>query len=266
MRTWWIVALTMAVQGTEPTGIPAAPPARHWIVDEAAVLDSAEERLVDSLATARAAHAMPIYVLTIRSVAAHDTTDISFEAFSRRTFDAWRATRPGADRAAMLIVSIEDRRARIEPGPGWGREHDAALQQIMTDAIEPAMSRGSLDRGIVQAAREMTWALKAPVVSTWMQDVLMAAGVVLGGALVLGFLRRRRAARPAPAAPAATPRPMAAVDPNLRVSQRLQAISDARKQSEKAASTIAWLETGELAKYEGERPPEAGKPRDADDE
>ena len=269
MHSIWIAAL-LALQGTTatsvgpaPASIPAPPPKNQWVVDEAGLLDSAGRQVVDSITRSRAQAGMPVFVLTIRSVAAHDSTDLPFEQFSKQTFAAWRKGVAGSDHAALLLVSADDRLARIETGPAWGRDHDAMLQRIIEDAIQPSFSRNSLDQGIPTATHEITWVLQAPPVSPWMRDGMMGAGVVAAGALTLGFLRRRRAAQPVtPAPPSEQPRPMAAIDPKLRVSQRLQALDEARKQSEKAASTIAWLDTGEMPKYEGERPPETAAPID----
>jgi uncharacterized membrane protein YgcG len=258
----WGVAALMTLQTVGANGVPVLPPGRSYVVDEAGVLDSVGMHTVDSIAKARAGHGMPVYVLTIRSVAAHDSTDATFEAYSRRVFDAWRTGRPGADRAALLIVSVEDRRARIETGPGWGREHDGAVQHIMDDAIEPSFVRGSLGQGIVAATYEITWALKPRDAADWTQDALMAASVVLAGLLALTLIRRYRASRPAAAAPA--PRPAAAIDPKLRASQRMQAITEARKHSEKAASSIAWLDTGEMPKLE-DGVPDGDTPTDDDE-
>ncbi|HEX2780031.1 MAG TPA: TPM domain-containing protein, partial [Gemmatimonadaceae bacterium] len=168
----WIAAALMALQAAEPAGVPAPPPARHYVVDEAGLLEGASVRLIDSIGVWRDRAGMPLYVLTMKSVAAHDSSDVTFEAYSRRVFDAWRKVRPHADRAAMLIVSEEDKQARIETGEGWGREHDPAIQLIMEDAIEPAMARGSLAQGIVAASYELTWALKPPVVANWERDAL----------------------------------------------------------------------------------------------
>ena len=265
----WITAL-LALQGTTtptaptlPASIPAPPPKNQWVVDEAGLLDSAGRQVVDSITRTRAGSGMPVFVLTIRSVAAHDSTDMTFEEFSKETFSAWRKGVPGSDHAALLLVSAEDRRARIETGPAWGHDHDAMLQRVIEDAIEPSFSRNSLDQGIPTATHEITWVLQAPPVSPWMREGIIGAGVIGAGALTIGFLRRRRTTQPvAPPAAAEQPRPMAAIDPKLRVSQRLQAIDEARKHSEKAASTIAWLDTGELPKYEGELPPDSAAPSD----
>ena len=109
------------------------------------------------------------------------------------------------------------------------------------------------------ATYEITWALKPPEVSPWLRDALAAAAVILGGALILTLLRRRRGAPRATTPPVEEPRAAAAIDPTLRTSQRMQAISDARQHSEKAAASIEWLDTGEMAKYDGD-----GTPRSAD--
>ena len=263
MHSIWIAAL-LTLQGTTlpstPASIPAPPPKNQWVVDEAGLLDSAGRQVVDSITRDRARIGMPLFVLTIRSVAAHDSTDMTFEEFSKETFASWRKNLPGAEHAALLVVSAEDRRARIEAGPAWGHDHDAMLQRIIEDAIEPSFSRSSLDQGIPTATHEITWVLQAPPVSPWMREGIIGAGVIAAGALTLGFLRRRRRTQPAVPPPAEQPRPMAAIDPKLRVSQRMQAIDEARKHSEKAASSIAWLDTGEMPKYDGERPSKPVQP------
>ena len=161
MLAWCMVAL-LALQSSQTPdapGIPAPPPHGRFVVDEAQLLDSASRQTVDSITRARQATGLPVYVLTIRSVASYDSSDVSFEQFSRRVFTAWTAGRPGADGAAMLIVSDEDKRARIEVGPRWHAVAGPAVQQIMSDAIEPAMAHGSMDGGIVLATYEITWAL-----------------------------------------------------------------------------------------------------------
>ena len=241
----WCIGALIAIQGAIPadtTTVPLPPSPGRYVVDEAGLLDSASLATIDSIARARAAIHLPLYVLTVRSVASHDSSDISFEAFSRRVFNAWSSHRPGADGAALLVVSAEDRQARIEVGSRWGHAHDAALRQVMSDALEPAIARESLDQGIVLASYEITWALKPPEVSTWLRDALAAGGVILGGALILGLLRRRRAVPSVAPEPAEEPRPATALDPTLRASQRMQAISEARQHSEKAAASIKWLD------------------------
>lgn len=262
----WCIGALIAIQGTIPaetTPTPLPPLPGHYVVDEAGLLDSASLATVDSIGRARAAIHLPLYVVTVPSVASHDSSGISFEAFSRRVFDAWSARRPGGDGAALLVVSAEDRLARIEVGSRWGHAHDAALRQVMTDAIEPAIARESLDQGIVLASYEITWALKPPEVSLWLRDALRAGAVILLGALVLLLLRRRRTLPTSTTAAVEEPRPAEEIDRTLRASQRMQAISDARQHSKRAAASIKWLDTGEVPRYDGNGTPD---PVDAKDE
>lgn len=241
----WCVAAMIATQGAPPTetiGLPAPPPRGQYIVDEASLLDSASRATIDSIGRARAAIGLPVYVLTIHSVASHDSSGTTFDELSRRTFKAWSASRAGGESAAMIVVSAEDKLARIEGGPRWAQGHDSSLKQIMSDALEPALASGSLDQGLVLATYETTWALKPPEVSLWLRDALTAGAVILGGVLLLGFLRRRRAVPAAEPAPVEEPRAASEIEPALRASQRMQAISEARQHSRKAAASIRWLE------------------------
>ena len=108
----WCVAAMIATQGVAPAetvGLPAPPPRGQYVVDEASLLDSASRATVDSITRVRAAIGLPVYVLTIHSVASHDSSGMTFDELSRRTFKAWSASGPGAEGAAMIVVSEEDK-------------------------------------------------------------------------------------------------------------------------------------------------------------
>ncbi len=49
----------------------------------------------------------------------------------------------------LLLVSKQDRKARIELGAGWKHEKDVAAQQIMDKLIIPQFKRGDFSGGIV---------------------------------------------------------------------------------------------------------------------
>jgi uncharacterized protein len=49
----------------------------------------------------------------------------------------------------LLLVSQQDRKARIELGAGWKREKDAQCQQIMDELIIPKFKEGDFSGGIV---------------------------------------------------------------------------------------------------------------------
>lgn len=49
----------------------------------------------------------------------------------------------------LLLVSKNDRKARIERGAGWGRREDALCQQIMDEHIIFHFKQGQVSEGIV---------------------------------------------------------------------------------------------------------------------
>jgi uncharacterized protein len=72
------------------------------------------------------------------------------EDVARRTFELWGLGQGGRDNGVLLVVSMFDRRARIEVG--YGLEHmltDALSRRILEDALFPAFRKGDRAGGIL---------------------------------------------------------------------------------------------------------------------
>lgn len=146
----------MAASSASAIEIGLDPPGdREFIRDLAGMLDpSAEEdirELCDSLLTDKAT---PIIVITIESMAQYDGGGMRIETFATLLFDQWgigHATLgdQGWNTGILLLVSRNDRKARIELGGGWGRREDALCQQIMDEYIVSEFKRGRYSEGIV---------------------------------------------------------------------------------------------------------------------
>ncbi|MGC4003080.1 MAG: TPM domain-containing protein [Pirellulales bacterium] len=98
--------------------------------------------------------ATPILVVTIDSMAAHGGAGLRIETFATLLFDQWQighAKINGQDwnTGILLLISRDDRKARIELGGGWGRREDALCTQIMNEQIVPNFKSGAFSRGIV---------------------------------------------------------------------------------------------------------------------
>lgn len=128
---------------------------REFIRDLAGLLDSGSEehirKLCDSLLTDKAT---PIIVITIESMAKHGGEDMRIETFATLLFDQWgigHATlgKQEWNTGILLLVSRDDRKARIELGGGWGRREDALCQQIMDEHIIFHFKQGRFSEGIV---------------------------------------------------------------------------------------------------------------------
>ncbi|MEO2010300.1 MAG: TPM domain-containing protein [Pirellulaceae bacterium] len=128
---------------------------REFVLDTASLISDADEQkikqIADKLLTDKAA---PIIVVTIESMAQHANVELRIETFARLLFDQWGI---GPEKLGdtqwnygiLLLVSQQDRKARIELGAGWKREKDAVAQKIMDEMIIPQFKSGDFSGGIV---------------------------------------------------------------------------------------------------------------------
>ncbi|MDG1513609.1 MAG: TPM domain-containing protein [Mariniblastus sp.] len=148
----WVL-LTASTAAVE---IDLKPPGdREFIRDLAGLLDPADQEQIreicDSLLTDKAT---PIIVITIESMAKYGGADLRIETFATLLFDQWgigQATlgKQEWNTGILLLISRDDRKARIELGGGWGRREDALCRQIMDEQIIFYFKQGRFSDGIV---------------------------------------------------------------------------------------------------------------------
>lgn len=151
------------------------PGEREFIRDLAELITPEDEQkirqLCDKLLTEKAT---PILVITIESMAQHGGEGLRIETFATLLFDQWgigHATLEGEDwnTGILLLVSRDDRKARIELGAGWGRREDALARQIMDDQIIRHFKQGQFSQGIVagvEALDKMARKLELPAAAS----------------------------------------------------------------------------------------------------
>lgn len=144
---------------------------REFVLDLANLIDEADEQkikqLADKLLTDKAA---PIIVVTIESMAQHGGSGLRIETFARLLFDQWgigpeKLGQTQWNHGILLLVSKQDRKARIELGAGWKRDKDAVARKIMDDLIIPRFKSGDFSGGIlagVEGLDNMARELKLP--------------------------------------------------------------------------------------------------------
>jgi uncharacterized protein len=135
------------------------PPEGRFVVDRAELLELQQERQIDERAASLLAeHGTTLVVVTIGAMADHwPHGDIRIETFAHLLFDQWQvgdAEIRGEtwNTGIMLLVSRDDRAARIQLGAGWGRAMDERCRRIMDEVIVPRFRRGRLGEGIVEGA------------------------------------------------------------------------------------------------------------------
>lgn len=137
------------------------PGERAFILDRAGMLDAADASsirvLCDKLLSEKAT---PIVVVTIESMARYGGEDLRIETFATLLFNQWAIGQEKVrneywNTGIMLLISRDDRAARIELGAGWGREQDALAQRIMDERIIPEFKQGRFSAGILAGVESL---------------------------------------------------------------------------------------------------------------
>lgn len=147
-------AVPLAGTGPVLVTFPTAPAPGRFVVDEASLLVPLHQVDIEGLAgELKREHGYPVTVVTIRSLAAHGATGYTIERYASEMLKQWP---PDADRQGYgltLLVSADDRLARIELGSAWHGTHDGRAREIMDHLILPAFRRGELSAGILAAVK-----------------------------------------------------------------------------------------------------------------
>lgn len=74
--------------------------------------------------------------------------DETLEGYSIKVVDEWKLGKKGDDRAALLLISLDDRKMRIEVGRGLeGNLTDLTTNRIL-DEMKPHFKKGDYDNGV----------------------------------------------------------------------------------------------------------------------
>lgn len=91
----------------------------------------------------------PIVVATIPSLASFHGEKLGIEGYARALFDNWKIGYKDRNVGALVLVSRDDRKVRIELGGGWENRYNAQAHDVMTKAILPEFKSGHFSQGIL---------------------------------------------------------------------------------------------------------------------
>jgi uncharacterized protein len=204
-------AVPLAGTGPAQVTFPAAPASGGFVVDEARLIAPLHQVDIEGVAgELKREHGYPVSVVTIRSLSAHGAAGYTIERYASEMLKGWP---PDADRQSYgltLLVSAEDRVARIELGSAWRGVHDGRAREIMDHLILPAFRRGEFSEGILAAVKgfdamgrgrrlpgesRFGWlipAALAPADQPWWLMPAIAAGVIALVGAVISLARSGR--------------------------------------------------------------------------
>lgn len=189
-----LIAGPLAGTGWAQATFPNRPPSGGVIVSDEIGLIKVEDRPeIERIGAALFKdRGYPVCVVTIRSLAAHKATGYPIERYAAEILKAWNLEADHRSHGMLLLVSEDDRQARIQLGTAWGAAHDGRAREIMDSLILPSFRRGEMSRGILDGVRGLDamgrgLALPMPPFPWWLIPAVAAGALVLvGGIISLG--------------------------------------------------------------------------------
>ena len=113
----------------------------------------------------------PIVIVTISSKAEFKAEGEGIERVAYELFNRWQIGKRIEDgklinQGILLLVSVGDRKARIELGDDWGRRWDNRCDEIMQRAIVKRFKKGDYSGGILEGVKKLAAMAKAGPDST----------------------------------------------------------------------------------------------------
>jgi len=135
---------------------PDKPPTTDYFVDRASLLKPEAAKIVNETAAALLQQErIPLYVVTIDSLAAQQATGMGIETYAQKLFNHWGIGFKKRNYGMLLLVSVGDRKARIELGKGWSHDYNYQAEDVMQSLIIPAFKRDDYSTGISDGVRGM---------------------------------------------------------------------------------------------------------------
>ncbi|MCE9590418.1 MAG: TPM domain-containing protein [Planctomycetes bacterium] len=192
----FLFGLSASPASAQPVRINIEPPgSREFVRDTVGMLTPDDVKQVQEIAgkllNERAA---PIIVVTIDSMAKHGGEGMRIETFARLLFDQWQIgvaaiNNQNWNMGILLLVSRDDRKARIELGNGWRHDKDDLAHRIMEEQIIPRFRNGDYPGGIISGVQSldlMAREMKLPMAYRpwWHYGIAVLAAALLVGTIV----------------------------------------------------------------------------------
>ena len=133
------------------------PPLAGRVNDTAGMLSAGTRQQLESeLAAFEKAESTQVVLLTVPSLKGEP-----IEQFGIKVAEAWRIGKKGNDNGAILVLSKQERKVRIEVGRGLeGRLTDLVSGRIIRNEMTPRLKAGDSDGGIAAGLRAIMAAVK----------------------------------------------------------------------------------------------------------
>jgi uncharacterized protein len=169
-----------------------------YVSDFAGVIDpESRAQLEDYAARVEQATGAQLAFVTIPSLQGEPIEDVTIDLFK-----AWGVGQKKKDNGAMLLLSIQDRRSRLEVGGGLGGAVTDGMSGLLLDDMRPELRQGRYGPAMIQAAVRLGQTIandqgvQIPPPASWQRprrisrDSLPWPLILFGLFLLFAFLRR----------------------------------------------------------------------------
>jgi uncharacterized protein len=173
---------------------------RQFVLDLASMIAPEDRTQIKEVCDATLTDkAIPIVVVTIDSMGTYVGGTMRIETFAMLLFNQWGIGNEKLgdeywNKGILLLVSRDDRVARIELGDGWGHEQDGLARQVMDEQIISRFKKGDFSGGIVGGVLALEKLargeeLPSPPIN-WMSVALVIGFIGLAIFTVISLIRR----------------------------------------------------------------------------
>jgi len=122
-----------------------------YVSDFAGVVDPASRAELESYATrVQQATGAQMAFVTIKSLEGEPIEDVTNDIFH-----AWGVGQKGENNGLMFLLSIGDRKSRLEVGPGLGEAIPDGMAGLLLDDMRPALRQGLYGPALITAAAQL---------------------------------------------------------------------------------------------------------------
>jgi uncharacterized protein len=176
---------------------PDKPANDSFIVDKANLIDPTTAQQINELIfQVWNEQRIPIYVVTIPSLASYDASGLSIEHYTSELFNNWGIGSPARNYGVLLLVSKGDRKARIELGQAYDHRYDNEARNIMQTLIIPNFKNDDYALGIAEGVRGLAALIRGQSIplpkQPWWVWPLFIGSVILIIALIVSLFKSGR--------------------------------------------------------------------------
>jgi uncharacterized membrane protein YgcG len=130
-------------------------------------------------------------VVTVKSISDYHAGEEDVEDFAAGLFNAWGMENKNEKKSILMLVSIDDREMKIQPGDSYGFLFETVIQQVTNIKMIPYFKNGDYSRGIFEGVRGVIDGAKNKVTLFDLYGAQIAAGLaVLALAIIVAAMLR----------------------------------------------------------------------------